>query len=384
MIKNNKYLEFYGEKGISPVKQDLSDINIHCAKREKLYRQLGIPCIAFEGKKILEVGPGSGYNTLAFLLWGGICTLIEPNSIGVSEMRKLFDTYKISNESYTIEECTIEEADLQEEFDIVIAEGFLPMIDNNREIIKKLSRHVKKGGVIVITCIDSIGLFVEQMKKLACHILLKDTPDYETQVNIATEFFKGQLQHIKGMSRSPEEWVIDNILNPAANTVNLLTIKDALEIFPEQFSFLGSSQRIFTDYSWYKDLFYEEKEELFFQYNIKRHNFMMSGLKETILPEKESEIFEKDIEEVRRYAIDYEKDHSLVFLDQIEKKMAFLKGTASKIDQRCADFIEETIEIISNLKKGNNIEFETYKTFYTSSGRSQQYLSMVRNKVSWR
>ncbi len=383
-MKNNKYLEFYGEKGISPVKQDLSDINIHCAKREKLYRQLGIPCIAFEGKNILEVGPGSGYNTLAFLLWGGACTLIEPNKTGVNEMRKLFDTYKIPNDNYTIEECTIEEANLQEEFDIVIAEGFLPMIDNHREIIEKLSRHVKRGGVIVITCIDSIGLFLEQMKKLVCHILLKDTPDYETQVKIATEFFQGQLQHIKGMSRSPEEWVIDNILNPAANTINLLNIKDALEIFPEQFSFLGSSQRIFTDYSWYKDLFYQEKEELFLQYKIKRHNFLMAGLKETILPEKDSELFEKEIEEIRRDAIEYEKEHSIVLLDRIETKLAAIRETALKIDKRCADFIEETIEIIKNLKKGNKVAFETYRTFYTSSGRSQQYLSMVRDKVSWR
>lgn len=71
MTGRNGWLEYYGEHEISPVRQDLSDINLHFAKREKLYRQLGLPGIAFEGKKILEVGPGSGYNTLAFFFFGG-------------------------------------------------------------------------------------------------------------------------------------------------------------------------------------------------------------------------------------------------------------------------------------------------------------------------
>lgn len=68
----NKFIEYYGQHGISPVKQDITEINKHYARREKLYRQLGIPCIAFEGKRILEVGPGSGYNTLALFFWGGV------------------------------------------------------------------------------------------------------------------------------------------------------------------------------------------------------------------------------------------------------------------------------------------------------------------------
>lgn len=71
MEHSNKFIEYYGAHEISPVKQDLSDLELHYAKREKLYRQLGIPCITFDQKKILEIGPGSGYNTLAFFAWGG-------------------------------------------------------------------------------------------------------------------------------------------------------------------------------------------------------------------------------------------------------------------------------------------------------------------------
>lgn len=67
----NDFLKYYGEKNISPVKQDISDLQLHCRRREKLYRQLGLPFCLFKDKNILEVGPGSGYNTLVLLHGGG-------------------------------------------------------------------------------------------------------------------------------------------------------------------------------------------------------------------------------------------------------------------------------------------------------------------------
>lgn len=66
----NVFLSYYKEKNISPVKQDISDLQLHCRRREKLYRQLGLPFCLFKDKNILEIGPGSGYNTLV-LLHGG-------------------------------------------------------------------------------------------------------------------------------------------------------------------------------------------------------------------------------------------------------------------------------------------------------------------------
>lgn len=90
-MKNN-FLEYYGKHNISPVKQDISDIELHFAKREKLYRQLGIPNIAFRNSRILEIGPGGGYNTLAFFKWGeNIIELVEPNKAGLEDLQKLFE-----------------------------------------------------------------------------------------------------------------------------------------------------------------------------------------------------------------------------------------------------------------------------------------------------
>lgn len=71
MSSKNEYLEYYGKYHISPVNQNIDDLKLHYDRRRKLYRQCGLPVIAFKNANVLEVGPGSGYNTLAFFEWGG-------------------------------------------------------------------------------------------------------------------------------------------------------------------------------------------------------------------------------------------------------------------------------------------------------------------------
>ncbi|SVE28106.1 uncharacterized protein METZ01_LOCUS480960, partial [marine metagenome] len=59
-----QHLDYYLEKNISPVEQDISDFGRHLDRREALYRSLGIYSNAIKGKRVLEVGPGSGQNSL--------------------------------------------------------------------------------------------------------------------------------------------------------------------------------------------------------------------------------------------------------------------------------------------------------------------------------
>lgn len=56
----NKIIDFYREHSISPVHQDISNFEYHCARREKLYRQLGMPTVVFNEAEVLEVGAGGG------------------------------------------------------------------------------------------------------------------------------------------------------------------------------------------------------------------------------------------------------------------------------------------------------------------------------------
>lgn len=57
---SNIFLDYYGKNQISPVRQDINDMQIHYERRKKLYRQCGIPILAFKNAEMLEIGPGGG------------------------------------------------------------------------------------------------------------------------------------------------------------------------------------------------------------------------------------------------------------------------------------------------------------------------------------
>ena len=58
------YIDFYKKHNIAPVSQDISNLEKHFARREALYRSLGLLPAYFRGKALLEFGPGCGHNAL--------------------------------------------------------------------------------------------------------------------------------------------------------------------------------------------------------------------------------------------------------------------------------------------------------------------------------
>src|SRR5690349_10665810 len=84
------YLSFYGRHKISPVRQDISDMNRHFQRRQYLYRYLGLPPLAISGKSVAEFGPGSGYNALyTTYLAPKRYLLVEGNPTGMAQCKKL-------------------------------------------------------------------------------------------------------------------------------------------------------------------------------------------------------------------------------------------------------------------------------------------------------
>ncbi len=373
----NSFLEYYGEHQISPVAQDISDLALHYRKREKLYRQLGMPPRLFQNADILEVGPGSGYNTLAFFAWGGNVHLVEPNPAGRRDMKQLFCERQVLENKYEIYETTIEEFQSEQRYDIIIAEGFLHSIDNAKSIIQKLKSKIIRGGVIVVTCMDEMSMFVEQMKRLICHYMISDIEEYEEQVAFCTRLFEPQFSNLDGMSRKVEDWVRDDMLNPAFNNEVILDLSEAIQTFGEDFYVLGSSQKIFTDYSWYKDLSYRENENCIAQFAQKQHTFFMTGIKESKLNEYEHCFLKQQISAIRSKCIVFEKTGVDVINDVLDLLGSIIHVAAS-IDLRLLNFINECCEILERLKQETSFSLEKYQTFFHAVGRTQQYLSMVK------
>ncbi|WP_035587178.1 class I SAM-dependent methyltransferase [Hippea jasoniae] len=271
----NEYVAFYEKYKISPVRQNINNFDIHCKRREGLYRQLGLPKMLFKGKDVLEVGSGGGYNSLAtYLMKPSRYVLIEPNKAGFNELLDNFNKrgFKDNVEFYNI---LLEDFDCKDKFDIVLCEGLIQGLSNRESFLKRLSNFVKKDGFLVITVADEISMFFEILRRYLANELIKNEKNFEGKINILVRAFTPHLDSIKGMTRKYEDWCADLICDAIYN--HTFSIVDAIGFFKRDYFFYGASPNIFQDFRWYKSLPIEPTEynEYFIkQFNSIRHNFI--------------------------------------------------------------------------------------------------------------
>lgn len=374
------FLQYYGEHNISPVRQDISDIELHYERRKKLYRQCGIPTITFKNVEILEVGPGGGYNTLAFFHWDiEHIDLVEANPAGREDMQRLFLEYDIPVNRYNIFPCKIEDFQTEKKYDMIIAEGFLPNIYNQQEVINKLKSLATKNGIVVITCSDDVSYFVEIMKRLVGVSLTGNMTEYNQKVEYLTNFFSPQLSKLKGVSRSPKDWVQDQILNPVVVNGTELTMARAITYFGDEFDVLATSPRMFTDYSWYKDVWYDYKKSYKEQFNRKRMSLLMANMPEIILSSEQAGILVKYFEHIKKLESEYEETRNLEKVGKIIEEMDSMDELLQK--DFCDEFVSvfhEIKEVLLCILRKEDIHMEKYPHFFSAFGRTMQYMSFVK------
>jgi len=376
----NDFLEYYGAHNISPVQQDISNIELHYERRKKLYRQCGIPIMSFRNAEMLEVGPGGGYNTLAFFSWDiKHIDLVEANPAGLADMRRLFGEYNISETKYEIFPCKIEDYKTDKKYDIIIAECFLPNIYNQQEVINKIKELIAENGIIVITCSDDVSYFIEIMKRLVGVTITKGQKEYEQKVEYLTDFFAPQLSMLRGVSRNPKDWVQDQILSPMAINGTELTMSQAIDYFGEEFDVLASSPRMFTDYSWYKDIWYDYKEDYKGQFYRKRLSLLMANMPEIILSEEQAGILVKHFEKIKKLESEYEKMMDIAKIEDIVAEMncieKYLRGGFS---EKFKEVFCEIKEILLCILQKEDIHMDSYPHFFSAFGRTLQYISFVK------
>lgn len=375
----NKIVDFYREHQISPVRQDIEDFEKHVMRREKLYRQLGMPTILFRNANVCEVGPGGGYNAVVLKYWDCKLTLVEPNETGRKEIKELFE--KMNMMDYELIGKGAEELQEDYQFDIVIAEGFLPTIDNWDIVLKSLMRLVGDHGILVITCTDEWGMFAERMKRLVGHGLIKDIPDYDKKVEKLVEIFEPQLKLLSGATKLPIDYVQDNLICEDFNCRNYLTLKKAIQFVGDDWEVLGcSGPNFFEDYSWFKDIDVDYKAEYCKQYDKKAYNLVLAGRNEIAITEEQSRHGEDIIEQIKELEIAFEEadEYEEKYVKGIIELLEELRKTVHDFDEEMEVFITETIAI---LKKGKKVgDLSEYPMFCKSFGRSQQYISFVKSR----
>lgn len=244
-------LDFYREHRISPVTQAIPDLDAHFSRRAFLYRSLGLPPMAIQGTSVLEVGPGSGQNALyTASLKPARYVLMEPNETGRAALEATLRGHACEISSRSVE--TSQGAD-PFPFDVVLCEGLLGLAGRDpRALLTALREKVAVGGVLVITCIDAISQCSDVLRRAMAQRYIRKDASLQENLDALRPVFTPHLATLKGMTRSVDDWILDNILNPASIGPTF-SIPDALEALEGSFCVLGCSPRFLMDWRWYKD-----------------------------------------------------------------------------------------------------------------------------------
>jgi ubiquinone/menaquinone biosynthesis C-methylase UbiE len=247
------YLDYYTSRGIIPVHQDLSDLKAHFNRRSGLYRSLGIVPGLLAGKAIIEIGPGTGDNALhTASLAPAEYVLIDGNPESIRALRAKQASGALTG-SVSINERDILGFRQDAHYDVVLCEGVIPIQVDPAGFLRHIARLAKPGGVVVLTTVSATSVLAEVCRRMFKPLVAAQISSFDAQVEFLTDFFKPDLESLKGMSRGHRDWVLDCIMHPWGQG-RLFSIPDAIDAIGEQFDFHGASPNFVTDWRWYKTM----------------------------------------------------------------------------------------------------------------------------------
>ena len=138
--------EFYDQQWHSPQKAEEANtiLLMMDSAIQHSYSLLG----DIRGKKLLEIGPGSGQQLLYFAQQGAQITAIDISDESVKSLERLIDHFGLK-EVY-VQKMNAEQMTFPENiFDIIFINSTLMHVDHNR-VIQECSRILKPGGKLII------------------------------------------------------------------------------------------------------------------------------------------------------------------------------------------------------------------------------------------
>jgi len=238
---------------VQPFQRDINDLNVFLNRRSALYRHLGIVPKFIGHQSVLEFGPGFGENAIFPLLQKpNRYLLVDSNETCLEKTRRTLTPYCAPETLLEYQQGSIDDFDSEERFDLVICESVIPREPQPEKMLAQVAKHVAIGGVLVITSQDSVSTFAELLRRLIALLVVAPEDSLEQKVGQLLPIFEPHLKTIDGMTRSCEDWILDNLLRPWEEVS--FSIPDAIHTLKDQFDIHGSSPRFGIDSRWYRTI----------------------------------------------------------------------------------------------------------------------------------
>jgi hypothetical protein len=207
--------EYYAGQEVLPTIAHLQDedaLDRYVAARRSLFEEkLLIPSRIFAGARLVEFGPDSGENSLAFARLGSTLTLVEPNSKALPKIRDYFESFGLSRYLSALHHTDVEHFRADDTFDIVDCEGFIYTVQPTNLWLDIFRRLLNPDGLLIVNYCERCGSIVETLTK-AIHALVKAETGLRS-IDVARRLFQSKWDTIPHLRRF-ESWVMDVLENP--------------------------------------------------------------------------------------------------------------------------------------------------------------------------
>lgn len=377
------FVTYYDSNGIMPVNQKVDD-PLFFARRSYLYRNLGIPLSLLQNVKILEFGPGGGYNA-QHLAESVKCSYwcVEGSKIGQNLILERFEQKFINVSNFKIFNTDFMEFETEQRFDLVIAEGCIPGQLDPVSTLKHIARFVREDGYLVITTTSCAAQLSEILRSVYALTLRERFESEQEYQNELEKIFSLHLSRLGTMTRSAKDWVQDNIIQKWHIRKADFDLLEAMSALPE-FEIHHTSPESTLDLSWYKHYQTDSptKAERVFQ-SFSKFNLMY--LDTRILPEEVFLCSEHEIRELTSRIYDvYSQAQKILRIEMSHQAVNELASSVKRLTE--TPFISRSPtaralkEFHSYLVNGC---LETNELHELSEwwGRGQQYVSFYRPSI---
>jgi 2-polyprenyl-3-methyl-5-hydroxy-6-metoxy-1,4-benzoquinol methylase len=376
------HLGFYTAHGISPVRQDISDLQRHFQRREALYRHLGIVPFAIRDRNVLEVGPGGGYNSLYTASLGPArFVLVEGNPTGVAEIKQLFSHHVEWNRSLEVVLSKVEDWQPEPVFDFVFCEGLLSGVHNPEQVLDKLATATAPGGMLTITCVDHLSHFPETIRRALAQLAVAESDSLAVNVAKILPMFESHLRTLPGMSRRHDDWVIDNLIHPGS-IIPLINFPEAIAVLASRFDYYAASPHFITDWRWYKSIVgetWEFNSRAIDQFWSLAHNMLDYR---RVLPPRDPSANKRlyDLCTTARAQLEsFERKQEEAFLERFRDLVRGIADEAAHFSEDIAGALQEAVTLLKPRRPDAKAVAAAAK-FGGLFGRGQQYISLIKQR----
>lgn len=377
-MTSRPYLDFYGRHGIIPVRQDLSDPDLHFRRREALYRHLGLWPAVIRGRRILEIGPGTGDNALyTAALRPDAYVLLDGNAASIAALTAR-QADGLLPAGVEIIQADLMAWDDPRRFDVVLCEGLLPAQNDQGRFLERVASYCAADGIVVVTTVSGTSLFAETCRRVIRPLFERRADSLERLVAVLARFFAPDLNSLPGMSRLHTDWVLDQIIHPYGETP-FFSLSEAIATLDGGFEVIGTSPAILTDWRWYKSVPQSARSRN--ELALDRIGRLSASLIDYRMEPVETDfavghaiehqsrlIWKRHLEVLDR------KDPAAFppFLDEVRRLRTLLPESFADTRRSIDDYLAGMTALLDGR---DDPDFGTFRTLF---GRGQQYLAMMR------